>query len=465
MTSSKTTSFFSARKKTFGAVNESVKNATKAPLNGATEVPKLVNKAEDIEVIPEYIRAKKMVDARVPLIFVTGGAGTGKSTFIRWIDQEFRGETILCAPTGIAALTIFGKTIHSLCRLPPAWIVDQDIKHHPKSLVALAKILVIDEISMVNANLLDAIDKFLKLNRKSDKPFGGITVIMVGDLFQLPPIVTRETKSLFEKEYDSPKFFSAHAISKTQFEVIELTKAFRQVDQHFVDLLSDIREGKNLDKSIEELNSSCYITTDPPLGSVSLSPRHVDVERVNNERLNKLRSEPKTYFGVKTGLFRDNQLPVPLQVHLKIGAQVMLANNTKEWVNGSVATVTKLMDDTIHVSLNSQGKDLVVPMNNWDQFDYKLNQNTNAIERIVVGTYRQLPVILAWAMTIHKSQGLTLEKVHLDLGIGSFETGQTYVALSRCRSLETLSLARPVQSQDVKVDPESSVFYSVIRDD
>ncbi|HUX65692.1 MAG TPA: DEAD/DEAH box helicase [archaeon] len=459
------TLFLRGGRKTFGQVSDSVSASSKTPVSQPA-LSKSQSQDDDlsqIEVLPQYLEVKELIENKFPLIFVTGGAGTGKSTFIRWLDNEFKGTTLVCAPTGIAALTISGKTIHSLCRFPPSWIVDDDIKPHPKSLAKHAKILVIDEISMVNANLLDAMNRFFQVNRDSKEPFGGISVVMVGDLFQLPPIVTHVTKPLFKENYQSPKFFAAHSIQESQFHVVELTKAFRQMDQNFVDLLGNIREGTKLSETLRVLNTSCAITDDPPEGTIWLSPRHLDTERVNSGRLETLSGEIRQYHGVTTGQFYEKQLPVPITVELKVGAQVMMAKNGKEWVNGSVGTVTELLTDRIKVRLTKLQKIVEVPIGIWEQYDYRFNEESRAIERIVVGSYSQLPVVLGWAITIHRSQGLTLDRVHLDLGQGAFETGQTYVALSRCRSISTLTLTRAIRSDDIKVDPESSAFYAEIR--
>lgn len=448
-----------AKATTFGEVRNAVARKT------TIANPPTPSKAtEKIEVLPEYRAVQRLVHDKFPLTFVTGGAGTGKSTFIRWLDEQFAGHSILCAPTGIAALTIRGKTVHSLCRFPPAWIVDKDIRVVEKSQAILkkTKVLVIDEISMVNANLLDAVDQFLRLNRGESAPFGGVSVVMVGDLFQLPPVVTSSTRHLFQAEYTSPKFFAAHAISNSPFEAFELTKAFRQVDQDFVDLLGQVRRGNNLDEAVSRLNSAALRSGEPPEGAVWLCPRNADVERVNASRLAALPGLVREYEAVTSGTFKDGQLPVPSTVSLKVGAQVVMANNTKDWVNGSIGTVREMSDNGIKVTLAGGSKLLEVQPHQWDQFDYVLNEKTGEIERTVVGFFRQLPVNLSWAMTIHKSQGLTLPRVHLDLGAGAFESGQTYVALSRCRRLGDISLAREIRPGDVKVDPEATAFYEEV---
>lgn len=451
------------RVKTLGQVNQEVSSAT-SRANAVPRGPAARRPREAVEVLPEYLEALRYINEGVPLVIVTGGAGTGKSTFIRWLDEEFEGRSLVCAPTGIAALTIGGKTIHSMCHFPPAWIVPKDIRLSTKSPVDRAKVLILDEISMVNANLLDGVDRFLKLNRRNDDPFGGIVVVLVGDLFQLPPVVTSITRPLFMAEYSSPKFFAAHAVQKSRFEAIELKKAFRQTDQHFVDLLGNVREGNDIDDTLAALNSQVAITDEPPNGSVWLCPRHVDIDRVNQSRLARLAGPSSTYVCRVSGNFKESQFPVPGRIELRVGAQVVMAKNGKQWVNGSIGVVTKLGTDRIDVRLASTSQDVEVPMETWEQFDYQVNAESGGIERVVVGTFTQMPVVLAWAMTIHRSQGLTLDAVHLDLGAGAFETGQTYVALSRCRSLNRLSLSRPLQSGDIRVDPEARAFYNSIRD-
>jgi len=448
-----------SKPRTFGEIRTAVSEKTTTPN------PTKTNSSKDsIEVLPEYLVVQQLIEEQFPLVFVTGGAGTGKSTFIRWLDERFSGRTILCAPTGIAALTIRGKTVHSLCKFPPAWIVQKDIRVIQKTqeILKQARVLVIDEISMVNANLLDSLHKFLRLNRNDESPFGGISVVMVGDLYQLPPVVTSSTQGLFRAEYSSPRFFAAHCISSTPFRALEFTKPYRQADTDFVELLNDIRSGHNLEEALLKLNSSAHRTSTPPDGAVWLCPRNVDVERVNAERLSKIQGEEREYRAVITGVFRESQLPVPSTIQLKVGAQIVMANNTKQWVNGSIAIVRELNDHNIKINLIGESKLLEVQPHQWDQFDYALNKDTGDIERTIVGSYRQLPVNLSWAMTIHKSQGQTLAKVHLDLGAGAFETGQVYVALSRCRKMEDLSLAADIRLKDIKVDPEASAFYEEI---
>lgn len=416
-----------------------------------------------IEVTEEYRLVNKFIKNGEKLIFVTGGAGTGKSTFVKWIQEIYAGEVVTAAPTGIAALTVSGTTIHRLFKFPPAWILESDIKRDSKSVIAKARILILDEISMVNANMLDAIDKSCRLHRDAKKPFGGLTLIMVGDLFQLPPIVTEQTKSLFKREYKTPKFFSAHSISKLSPVGVELVKPFRQKDILFINLLQNIREGDELRQTINEINSNCVITKQPPKGAVHLAPTNKEVENINIKKLSALKSPEWIYSATQSGKFSDSQLPAPSRITLKKGAQIVFLNNSKSWVNGSVGTVDELFQYKIIVQLSDSNKKVEVLPYEWKNYEYFFNEETKKIDRRIIGRYEQLPVTLAWAMTIHKSQGLTLDRVHLSLGAGAFENGQTYVALSRCRDINSLTLERKIQFSDILVDQEVVKFYEAIR--
>lgn len=417
---------------------------------------------EEIVITEQYLKIKKLIDERESIIFVTGGAGTGKSTMIRWLMRSYR-NVLLAAPTAIAAINVGGKTIHSLCMFPPSWILDADIKQvHGRKWkeVHYAQMLIIDEVSMVNPNILDAIDKFMQLNRRRPEPFGGLVTVLVGDLFQLPPVVTDSTRTLFN-QYDTPYFYSANCIKHNNVGMVELPKTFRQKDPVFIDVLSDIRRGINLAESLPILNSRCEITDSPGVGVVRLSPRNLEVVSHNNRELGKIDKPAKTYVGELTGNFKETAVASPVKLTLKIGAQVMFTQNeaTKLWVNGTVGTVLELSDLIIWVQLPN-GEEVEVTKARWPMYDYVVVDGT--IGRKETGSYTQFPLTLAWALTIHKSQGKTIEKVHVDLGAGSFETGQTYVALSRCPTMEGLTLSRPVSHLDVDVDKRITKFYEQI---
>lgn len=419
-----------------------------------------------IDVLPEYQLVKDMVNRGFPLIFVTGGAGTGKSTFVRWLMQEFDGFVLTAAPTGIAALNISGKTLHSLCSLPPAgWIRGADIQYaRSRRLTQEAKLLIIDEISMVNANILDAASAFFRKNRGGDRPFGGLPVVVVGDLFQLPPVVDDEVADIFERNYSSTKFFAARSIQSIPYYAIEMKKAFRQTDQAYVDLLARLREGVDLEQAVTDLNSRCEITQHPPAGAVWLSPRNAEVTQRNTSELNKLMGTSVYFHGVTTGKFKRSILPAPMQLELRVGAQVMFTKNGLQWVNGSIGHVAQLCEDYVSVRLSDSEDVVDVRPAEWEAYEFDWNPGTGKIERTVAGTCTQIPLILAWSTTIHKSQGKTIDRVHLDLGGGAFEAGQTYVALSRCRSLSGLTLHRPLSVADVLVDAEARRFYEHLRE-
>lgn len=419
-----------------------------------------------IDVLPEYRLIKVLVENNFPLIFITGGAGTGKSTFVRWALREFEGSVLLGAPTTLAAINIGGKTLHSLCQLPPGWIIKKDIKSAPRRKeIKEAKLLIVDEISMVTANLLDGVSAFLRLNRKVDKPFGGVPVIMVGDMFQLPPVVNNKVRPFYDRIYGSPKFYNAKCLQDATYYAVELNKTYRQSDQNFVNILTRLREGVDLEETLARLNAGCSITNTPPEGTVWLSPRNEEVIERNFREINRLQTTPKTYRGQIKGSFRSGRLPSPPQLVLKIGTQVMFTQNdsAKRWISGTIGIVRRLLEDKIFVQLSESDRIVDVGRVKWTDYKYAWNRRKKIIERTESGNYYQFPLIPAWAITIHKSQGKTIEKVHLDLGSGAFETGQTYVALSRCRSLKGLSMVRPLTVSDILVDHESKHFYDSLR--
>lgn len=451
-------------KRPASSINSSGQTMGEINRAATSTAPKAPPVPEQITVTAEYEEIKKLIDEGNKVIFVTGGAGTGKSTFVKWIEGLYSGKVAIVAPTGIAALTVSGTTIHRMFKFPPAYIVDEDISIDPKSVIPKIEILIVDEISMVNANMLDAIDKFCRMHRKNQKPFGDLTLIMVGDLFQLPPIVTHLTEPLFRREYRSPKFFAAHAFEQSEPSGVELSSSFRQKDELLIQILKNLREGLELQETVDKFNANCNVVHSAPMGAVHLAPRNKDVEVINNRELIKLPLPGQTFTAVLNGKFSERQLPAPDKINLRVGAQVVMLNNSNNWVNGNVGVVSEILREKVVITLVESGREVEASPFVWKNYDYIYNEAAQKVERQVIGTFTQLPVALAWAMTIHKSQGLTLDKVHLDLGAGAFETGQTYVALSRSRSLATMSLARPLSIRDILVDKESVEFYKAIRE-
>lgn len=424
---------------------------------------------QPIDVLDEYKKVEELINDKVPVIFVTGGGGTGKSTFIKYLNNKYNGRVLKAAPTGIAALNIEGKTIHSLFRLAPKLITRDDIEVLSSKQIQIyhkADIIIIDEISMVTSNMLDAVNIFLQKNLRSNKPFGGKTLIMVGDMFQLPPIVGNNVSEVFYKMYDTAYFFGAKVMQEVNFEFVELNVVRRQNDQSFIDILSDIRVGKNIKERLEQINNACPIQNEPEEGAVVISPRNVEVDARNNMMLKRIRGvDEYSYNGIISGKFKNDRLPSPIFLDLKVGAQVSFTQNDPSIgvVNGTVGRVVDLHNEYVTVRILDTNENVIVKPAIWEEYDYKYNEYSKSIESLVCGTYEQIPLKLAWASTMHKVQGVTLDKIHIDLGAGCFATGQLYVALSRARTLQGITLSRKIEPDDVQVDSAIVSFYEDCR--
>ncbi|MEA2238990.1 MAG: ATP-dependent helicase [Thermoanaerobaculia bacterium] len=425
-------------------------------------------KRETIEVNPELQMAFDAVTKGRQIVFVTGGAGTGKSTFIRELRARFpEKQSVVLAPTGVAALNAGGQTIHSFCKLPPRLVTPQDIrKAKDPSLVEKLDMVIIDEISMVRADVLDGIDAFLRVNRESALPFGGVQMVLVGDLFQLPPVVTPKDGPELRERYPSPHFFSAHCLKGLKFFPVELQIVYRQRDTTFAQLLAKLRDGVGAADAVAQLNSHCA-GRELKGQHLILVPTREAAAMENDARLTALPGTPRTYEAGCEGSFESagpDRLPAPKQLALKPGAQVMFVRNDSEkrWVNGTIGIVKNLSDGSIHVRLED-GEVHEVEIIEWEDVHYALDEKTNAIVEEVAGVYRQFPLMPAWAVTIHKAQGLTLERVMVDLARGAFADGQVYVALSRCQSMEGLSLRRSVRVSEVRCSEAARQFYDKIR--
>ena len=401
-----------------------------------------------------------------PVLFVTGSAGTGKSTLIQIIRQQLKKNLAVVAPTGVAALRVGGQTIHAFFRFPPKPQPSPRRLHgESRRIIDGMDLLVIDEVSMVRADLLDAIDVSLRRNTKSgNAPFGGKTVLLVGDLHQLPPVVaTAEEERLFQERYDSPFFFSAECFRHIQLVTKNLSKPFRQTDDTFIELLNDIRVGRNLAEAVQVLNDAAgYMRRESLL---ILTTVNAKARQYNEKQLRCIDQKEWCFEAELEGDWseRDDQLPAPRSLRLKKDAQVMFVKNGEEWVNGTIGRVVDLNDEFIEVELLSEphkGTTVGVKRESWDRYQYKWNDKRRTIDIRTIGTYRQLPFILAWAVTIHKAQGLTLDDVNIDLGRGTFAPGQAYVALSRCRTMDGISFSRSLEVKDVLCDQRVVDFYS-----
>lgn len=422
---------------------------------------------DPIEILPEYRQVEDLLAAEVPLTFVTGGAGTGKSTFIRWLVSRRPGDVVVLAPTGVAALNVGGMTIHSFCRFPPAIVRASDIKPAAdRRLASRMKLLVLDEVSMLRPDLLDAIDVFFRRSRDRDVPFGGLPVVLVGDLFQLPPVTTREeAPALREMGYACDWFFSARCIRDTPLASVILTRIFRQKDPKFAALLNEMRVAANVEKVTRVLNTRVVAPGgDGPL-NLTLTATNTTADERNRRALERLPGPERLYDGVIVGDFGMGQarLPSPVDLRLRVGSQVMFTKNddARRFVNGTLGSVVAMHEEGVTVLLD-EGEKVEGRPASWERYGYSYNTTTDQIDREVVARYTQLPLMLAWAVTIHKAQGKTLTRATVDLGRGAFASGQAYVAVSRVRSLEDLRLAAPLRSGDVRCDAVVKEFYREI---
>lgn len=392
-------------------------------------------------------------------LFVTGRAGTGKSTLLRCLREIIAEQGIVLAPTGLAAVNVGGQTIHSFFGFPPRLIRPDDIRRSRNGgIMRRLKFLIIDEVSMVRSDLMWAIDQALRVNRgRPREPFGGVRLLLFGDLHQLPPVVQEaEVADHLESNFGGPFFFNVPALQDgagTAF--LELQRVFRQDDESLVRVLDRIREGDVGEDELELLNSRVKPIRTLAEGDpfVILTPTNAAANRINAAYLEALPGRSYAYEAGVTGDFSDSAQPTDSTLLLKPGAKVILLRNDpdRRWVNGTIARISRLDEKQVWVEID--GKEYEVEPVAWENRRYAYDQAAQKIVETVAGTFKQFPLRLAWALTIHKSQGLTLDRVYIDLGRGTFAHGQAYVAISRCRSLSGLAFARPLRPQDVLFDP------------
>ena len=392
-------------------------------------------------------------------VFITGKAGTGKSTLLDYFRQNTNKRIVVLAPTGVAAINVRGETIHSFFGFKPDITLEKvkklKFKKGKPNIYKMIEAIVIDEISMVRSDILDCIDKFLRLNRsKPNLPFGGLQMVFFGDLYQLPPVVVGREKMIFKDHYETEYFFSARVFNDMEMEYLELEKVYRQKDEKFIALLNSIRNNTAGDPELMELNKRHdprYETPDDYF--IYLTTTNRMAGDINEKELAKLPGETFVFPGLLEGDLEPNQLPTELDLKLKIGSQVMLLNNDSggRWVNGTMAKIIGFIGEAISIEL-PDGKQHQVGTFTWEIFHFQLNAKSSRMESEVVAAFTQYPLKLAWAITIHKSQGKTFDNVVIDIGNGTFAHGQMYVALSRCRSLEGIILKKPIKKSHIFMD-------------
>ncbi len=424
---------------------------------------------------PEFKNAWDLITTTHRSVFLTGKAGTGKSTFLKYICQNTSKKYIVLAPTGIAAVNVGGMTLHSFFKIPLKPLLPDDVDfstarirktlRYTSEKVKILKeldLIIIDEISMVRADILDFIDKVLRVyTHNMREPFGGKQLLLVGDIFQLEPVVTPDMRELLKRAYNQCFFFNAYAFKNVDIIPIELKKIYRQTNAEFISMLDRIRIDGATSQDLALLNRRLdpdYKEADGDF-IITLATRRDVVDVINEEHLKELPSQEYTYQGEIDGVFPSQNLPTALELVVKVDAQVIFIKNDRNcrWINGTLGRIVKLEDDNICVELEDGSQHVIEP-EIWENVQYSYDDKAKRVKENVIGSFKQYPIKPAWALTVHKSQGLTFNKIIIDFAGGAFSSGQTYVALSRCTSLEGIYLRQPIRDRDIFISPSVLEF-------
>lgn len=426
---------------------------------------------------PELQQALQIIQYTRRSLFLTGKAGTGKSTFLRYICANTKKKHIVLAPTGIAAINAGGSTLHSFFKLPFHPLLPNDLRYSKRNIretlkyngekrkiIREVELIIIDEISMVRADIIDFIDKVLRIySRNMREPFGGKQLLLVGDIYQLEPVLKEEDRQFLRPFYPSAFFFNAHVFREMRLVSIELRKVYRQTDPVFIGILDNIRSGEATLNDLRMINNRVGAKLDGNDNglAITLSTRRDTVDYINDKQLEQLPSDAVKFTGEVKGEFPESSLPTPIELYIKTGAQIIFIKNDMEhrWVNGTLGVIEGIDEEEgIIYIITEDGREFEVQRERWGNVRYTFNEKEQKIEEEEIGVYIQFPLRLAWAITIHKSQGLTFRRVCIDFTGGVFAGGQAYVALSRCTSLEGISLKEPVKHRDIFIRAEVKQF-------